>query len=195
MNYAITNRAYLFSISLALIVLMALACTTTPTEPTPAEPTPNIDATVEARPKELVAEQVNNLRPNPDLAIEYFNRAGGYGQAGEWQLAIGDFTKAIQLGLDTFTSTGRNLLAEAYLLRGESYMELGFHQIRNNIETDHFQTAIDDFTKAIKLDPDYPLAHHNRAKAYFQQGLYAITDLDKACSLDSQYCCTSLRPC
>ena len=35
---------YLSSISLALIVLMALACTATP-----AEPTPNIDATVEAR--------------------------------------------------------------------------------------------------------------------------------------------------
>ena len=31
---------YLSSISLALVVLMALACTATPAEPTPAEPTP-----------------------------------------------------------------------------------------------------------------------------------------------------------
>ena len=58
---------YLTSISLALIVLMALACTDAPTTPAPtsnieatvqarvaqeraiAEPTPNIDGTVEAR--------------------------------------------------------------------------------------------------------------------------------------------------
>jgi len=42
-NYAITNRAYLFSISLALIVLMALACTATPATPAPTPDVPLLD--------------------------------------------------------------------------------------------------------------------------------------------------------
>ena len=103
MDYAITNRAYLFSISLALIMLMASACTTTP-----AEPTPNIDATVEAKAKELVAEQAHNPPPNPDLAMDYFNRGLGYQEAGDLRLAIGDYTKAIQLGLPTTHHSGYN---------------------------------------------------------------------------------------
>ena len=127
---------YLFSISLALIVLMALACTTTP-----PEPTPNIDATVEARAKELVAEQANNLRPNPDLALDYFNRGVGYQQAGDWQLAIGDFTKAIKLGIPTTDSSGYNLLADAYSGRGWSYDELG-----------QDERAEADWAKACELD-------------------------------------------
>ena len=102
----------------------------TPAEPTPnidatveatppaeVAPTPNIeatvearleeeravDATVEARAKELVAEQVNNLPPNPDLAEDYYNRGLGYFKSGDWQLAIGDFTKAIPTGIQKDT--------------------------------------------------------------------------------------------
>ena len=42
----------------------------------PPGPTPNIDATEEARAKELDAEQVNNLPPDPDLAPDYYDRGG-----------------------------------------------------------------------------------------------------------------------
>ena len=109
MDYAITNRAYLFAIPLALIMLMALACTT-----------PNIDATVEARAKELVAEQVNNLPPDSDLAIDHYNSALGYEKTGDWQLAIGDYTKAINLGLPIITIDGSKPLAAAYFNRAPS---------------------------------------------------------------------------
>ena len=135
-------------------MMMASACWTTP-----AEPTPNIDATVEARAKELVAEQVNNLPPNPDLALDrqyantiqeldkaiqldpddaeaYFNRGVAYGELGQYQTAINDYTKAIQLDTDN---------ALAYANRGYSYRKLG---------------------------------QHERGGA----------DQDKACSLDSQWC-------
>ena len=159
---------YLTSISLALIVLMALACTT-----------PNIDATVEARAKELVAEQVNNLPPNPDLALDYFNRGVGYGQAGDYQLAIGDLTKAIALGLHRTHSSGRNPLANAYFIRGYYYDELG-----------QYQTAINDYTKAIQLDPDDADAYSNRGHAYNKLGQdeRAEADWAKACELDSKLC-------
>ena len=127
---------------------------------------------------ELVAEQVNNLPPNPDLAAEYYNRALGYTQAYDWQLTIGDYTKAIKLGLST-NHKGSNLLAWAYLYRGYSYANLGEHQ-----------TAIDDYTKAIQLDPDYARAYKNRGLAYSNLGQTANANADdaKACSLDSQWC-------
>jgi len=167
--HRITNRAYLFSIPLALIMLIALACTTTP-----AEPTPNIDATVEARAKELVAEQVNNLPPNPDLALDYFNRGVGYRQAGDSQWAIGDLTKAIKLGLPT-NYKGSNLLAGAFWARGNSYADLGQYQI-----------AINDYTKAIQLDPDYAIAYNNRGISLRNLGQYSLAEKDsnKACELD-----------
>ena len=40
----------------------------------------------------------SQIEPNPELALEYFNRSLGYGKTGESQLAIDDLTKAIQLG-------------------------------------------------------------------------------------------------
>jgi len=111
---------YLSSISLAVVLLMALACTTAP-----AALTPNIDATVEARAKELVAEQVNDLPPNPDLAMDYFSRAYGYSMSGDLQLAIEDYTKAIELGIPAIHHSGENPLAGAYLGRGLAYKGLG----------------------------------------------------------------------
>jgi len=168
---------YLTSIPLALIMLIALACTTTP-----AEPTPNIDATLEARAKELVAEQVNNLRPNPDLAIDYFNRGAGYALAGDWQLTIGDFTKAIELGL-LFTISGYpdedNVLGRAYNDRGVAHGRLG-----------QYQNAIFDYTKAIQLDPGYAHAYYNRGITYYELGQYERANADEstACSFDSKYC-------
>ena len=61
-----------------------------------------MEATVEAMVKEeLAAKQVNNLPPNPDLAIDYYLRGVSYTESGDWQLDIGDLTKAIELGWPT----------------------------------------------------------------------------------------------
>ena len=84
----------------------------------PAALTPNIDATV----------QVDNVPPNPDLAMDYFNRAFGYTQSGDWQLAIRDYTKAIELGIPTTHRSGQNPLATAYAARGAAYNQLGQDQ-------------------------------------------------------------------
>ena len=136
----------------------------------PAAPTPNIDATVEARVKELVADQVNNLQPNPDLGMDYLRRALNYGQSGDWQLAIEDFDKAIKLCLND---------ALAYVGRGVAYDELG-----------QYLRAIEDYDKAIKLDPDFGVAYKSRGLAYRKLGQDAKADADKAkaCSSDSQWC-------
>ena len=134
-----------------------------------------VDATVEARVKESVVERVNNPPPNPDLAKDYSNRARGHFEAGDLQLAINDYTKAIQLGL-----TDR-LLAEAYLGRGAAY---------GNLTPRQTQKAIDDTTKAIRIDPQNAKAYNNRGIGYRNLREYALADADKsmACSLDTKYC-------
>ena len=123
------------------LLVAAVGCSTT--SPGEVAPAPNIDATVEARAKELVAEQANNLQPNPDLGMDYLSRALGYLQSGDWQLAIGDYTKAIELGIPTTHHSGDNPLAKAYAGRAFSYHRL-----------EQFERAIEDFDRVISLDYD-----------------------------------------
>ena len=67
----------------------------------------------------------------------------------------------------------------AYAARGAAYSGLS-----------QYQNAINEYTKAIQLDPDYADAYVKRGLSYYDLGQhqYAIADFDKACSLDSQYC-------
>ena len=53
-----------------------------------------------------------------------------------------------------------------------------------------YQRAIEDYDKAIQLDPDLAPAYNNRAWAYYYLGQYTkqAADEAKACSLDRQYC-------
>ena len=53
-----------------------------------------------------------------------------------------------------------------------------------------YQRAIEDYDKAIQLDPDDAMAYNNRGVAYYYLGQYTkqAADRAKACSLDSQFC-------
>ena len=143
-----------------------------------------VDATVEARVKESVVERVNNPPPNPALSLEYQKRAHGYNQAGDYQSAIADYNKAIELGPSTTSHRGhpeRNNLGMAYVMRGYAYHS---QTPRQN------QLAIDDYTMSIQVQPGYAWAYHAGASAYRNLGEYTLADADKAmaCSLDSQWC-------
>ena len=63
--------------------------------------------------------------------------------------------------------------------RGVAYDELG-----------QYLRAIEDYDKAIKLDPDFGVAYKSRGLAYRKLGQDAKADADKAkaCSSDSQWC-------
>ena len=67
---------------------------------------------------------------------------------------------------------------EYYYGRADMYMQLG-----------HLQRAIQDYDKAIQLDPDLSSTYHDRAGAYYYLGQYqrAIQDYDKAIQLDPDY--------
>ena len=157
----------------------------------PAEPYSDIGATVEAMGKELVAEQVNNLPPNPDLAVDYFNRASGYLEAGlpdNWQSAIRDYTKAIELGIPTSGYSGRNYLADTYNNRGLAYRRLDewYRDIRKNKKSvQNYMKAIQDYDNVIQLDPDNADVYYNRGVANRNLGQHqrAIQDYDQAIRL------------
>ena len=104
-----------------------------------------------------------SARAHNDEGVSYYQKA-------QWENAIPEFDKAIQIDPD---------YADAYRGRGNAYWRLA-----------QFQNAVDDHTMALQIDPDDALAYVFRGQAYLNLGQTANADADKAkaCSLDSQYC-------
>ncbi len=107
----------------------------------------------------------------PDLQdhVFYNNRGINYSEKGESDLAIEDFTRAIELKPD---------YAIAYNNRGAVYRSKGEHDL-----------AIDDCDKAIQLKSDYAEPYSNRGSAYRNKGEYdrAIEDYNKAVQLKPNF--------
>ena len=106
---------------------------------------------------------------SPDEPVFYNNRGIDYGEKGEYDLAIKDFTKAIELKPD---------YAFAYNNRAAVYRSKGKHDL-----------AIEDCNKAIQLKSDYAEPYSNRGAAYRNKGDYerAIRDYDKAIKLKPNF--------
>ena len=106
---------------------------------------------------------------DPQDHVFYNNRGIDYGERGEYDLAIKDFTKAIELKPD---------YAFAYNNRGAVYRSKGDHDL-----------AIEDCNKAIRLKSDYAEAYSNRGAAYRNKGDYncAIKDYNKAIQLKPDF--------
>ena len=107
----------------------------------------------------------------PDLQdhVFYNNRGIDYGERGEHDLAIKDFTTAIELKPD---------YAFAYNNRGAVYRSKGEHDL-----------AIEDCNKAIQLKSDYAEPYSNRGAAYRNKGDYdrAIKNYDMAIKLKPDF--------
>lgn len=102
-------------------------------------------------------------------AKTYYNRGCVYSDQGKFDLAIADYTKAIELKTD---------LEEAYNNRGNAYAAQG-----------KFDLAIADFNTAIELKPDNAVAYNNRGEAYREQDNFeqAIADYNKAIKFNPHY--------
>ena len=105
------------------------------------------------------------LPPN-ELLQAYFNRGRAYAEQGDDDLAIDDYTAAIELDPQ---------FAQAYNGRGRAYDEQG-----------DYEQAMEDYTAAIELDPQYAEAYNNRGLIYDPQGEYeqAIADFTVAIELE-----------
>ena len=66
---------------------------------------------------------------------------------------------------------------QEYFNKGIAYYDQG-----------EFDEAIEEFTEAIELDPEYAIAYYNRGWAYDEKGEYdeAIADYNKAIELDPE---------
>jgi len=102
-------------------------------------------------------------------AEEYYELGNAYAEKGQYDQAISNYTKAIELNPG---------YAEAYNNRGGAY--------DNKRQHDH---AIADYTKAIELNPNLAEAYSNRGSAYGDRGQHdqAISDLTKAIELNPKY--------
>ncbi|OQX54533.1 MAG: hypothetical protein B5M48_00245 [Candidatus Omnitrophica bacterium 4484_213] len=98
----------------------------------------------------------------------YFNRGTDYLENGDYERAISDLSKAIEIHPND---------DEAYSNRGIAYVLQGNHDL-----------AISDFSKAIEINPMLSAAYLNRGRAYDERGNYdfAISDFNSAIKIDPE---------
>ena len=104
---------------------------------------------------------------SPGKARAITNRGLAYANREQWDLAIEDYSRSLQIDPSfpvTLTS------------RGFAYKNLG-----------QFDKAIADYTRAIGIDPNSSLAYSNRGICYFNLGERekAISDFNRAIELDA----------
>ncbi len=136
-------------------------------EPTPeageASPTPDttalLDQANQLYQQGEFAQAVNIysqvLQIDPQNAIAYNQRGNAYRQLEQYDLCIGDYTQAIQNAASAAES------ATYYANRGAAYALQG-----------DLQRALEDFTQAISLNPNFARAYESRAGIYQQLGKY-----------------------
>ena len=97
------------------------------------------------------------------------NRGFDYCQIGQYDQAISDFSKAIEIN---------PRLAHAYNNRGATYLYKG-----------QYDQAILDLSKAIEINPGLAHAYNNRGWAYIKKWQYdqAISDFNKTIEIDPRF--------
>jgi tetratricopeptide (TPR) repeat protein len=108
-------------------------------------------------------------------AYDYFIEAKEQINNKEYQLAIDLYSECINLLKNDTKNTN---LASVYNNRGNAYSELG-----------NYEDAIADYTRAIRIDPDYASAYYNRGIEYKNLKNYedAIADYTRAIRIDPDY--------
>lgn len=109
------------------------------------------------------------LKPALGMMNAYVNRGAAYGQARQYDTAIVDLTKALEMGANK---------ADVYYFRGEVY--LGMRE---------YEKSIADLSKSIERDKSYYLAFHMRGVAFLRLEKYteAVEDLNRAIKLEKNF--------
>lgn len=125
---------------------------------------------------ETIAGCTMLIEANPENSTAYNNRGIQYSRKREFDRAINDFSKAIEIDPDK---------AIYYFNRAIALFELGAPQ-RRSME---IERAVEDYTSAIERDPGYATAINNRGFAYatLKQHDRAIEDYDRAIEIDPKH--------
>ena len=106
------------------------------------------------------------------LGVTFNNRGVAYGELGDFDRAILDYSEA--LGLRPDDATAKRNLRVGHLRRGIARAERG-----------DAEAAIGDFTRAIEIDPAHYLAYLRRGELRLERGdrARALADLERAAAL------------
>jgi tetratricopeptide (TPR) repeat protein len=109
------------------------------------------------------------IRRNPNYANAYNLRAVAFEQMGEFEKALKDYDRAIELHPKEVVW---------FFNRGQAY------HIKKV-----YKEAISDYSKAIELDPEHAWAYYNRGLAYYDSKAYgnAVSDYSRAIELDAKH--------
>jgi tetratricopeptide (TPR) repeat protein len=121
--------------------------------------------------REEVKNQIEELKskssnPSNTPTVDYLQQGITNFEAGNYEQAIADYTKAIELNPEK---------AEAYLDRGYAYEQLG-----------DYEQSIADYDRAIALDPQNAPAYYNRGVVFGKQAnsQQAVANFTKAIELN-----------
>lgn len=156
-------------------------------------------------------QQLNDALEKLNLAIEtdrecaeaYFQRAGILADAQEDQLALNDYSRAVELAPDEvryhnmrglFLLTRKQLDTALTDFSTAIQIDPKYVQAWNNrglvrLARNQYVEAVSDFNHAIEIDPTYADGFNNRGFAWYQQGVYdkALTDFDTTIQLNPEY--------
>jgi tetratricopeptide (TPR) repeat protein len=116
-----------------------------------------------------ISRATKQIEADPKNPVNYFNRALGYRWKGENELAIEDYSKAIELKEDFY---------QAFYNRSVIYYQL-----------EKTEEAISDIEKVLEINPDVAYAHFFYGFILFQTEDYeaALKSLDRAIEIDPKY--------
>ena len=125
---------------------------------------------------------IHNFTLNKFFQFNYFFELGQiFHDCTAYEISIVFLDKAIQLS--NYLPINKNRLVQAYELRGNSKIRMG-----------NYWESISDFSKAIKIDPNYSFLYFWRGFAYESLEEYskAVNDLRTAQQLDPDFGLTKI---
>jgi lipoprotein NlpI len=171
--------------------LLASACRRDTVDTKNCTQQPNGDAVLESCSRAIASGRLSSSK----LATALYNRGIAYQDRGDFDRAIADFDRVVELRPDTSKAFYNRAIS--YLRKGEFERAIKDFDRVVQLTPDYapgfmnrgnayrsllaFDRAIQDYDQAIRLAPEYAVAFSNRGVAYMNKELYdrAIEDLDK----------------
>jgi tetratricopeptide (TPR) repeat protein len=132
----------------------------------------------------------------PHTAGTFLDRGITFAMRGEYDMAIADFTEAVNLDPDMQSAwmlRGRALSASVSRIFAVEENFSGTDSTLSDVVSEEkkavYDRAIADFTQAIRIDPDYAKAYYERGVAHLRKTDYdrSIVDFNQVIRLDPDY--------